>query len=391
MALKAPTSYIEGYQRARAVNPRLADAYIQNTMAGDPLADAAIEDLEGFDRAIRHSLINAGMQGDDQGMRDAPDSLKAFFRSVKSPPPFGFDADRALAGARAFHKYSDMFFVALVLCSLITGLTEGLAKAFWITGRTAGNLRRVRQNTRHLVDITLPGGLDVFGDGWKLTLRIRLIHAQVRRLLISSDEWDVQREGVPLHMAHMGLAATGFSAFNLKAVRELGVSLTEEESDGFMHTWSYVTWLLGVPENLLFHTEEEAVRLRKMAHLCEIASGPKAVSVAHGYINTVPDLLGVTEPSKRKKLMSYLFKTSRALIGDELADAFEFPSQSTFGVLGLVRLQRRLQIIRSKIVPGATPHSLNNFAGMLQRSVYDDMGISYYMPDAVKDEDSRSW
>ena len=56
-------------------------------MAGDPLADAAIEDLEGFDRPIRHSLINAGMQGDDQGMREAPDSLKTFFRLVKSPPP----------------------------------------------------------------------------------------------------------------------------------------------------------------------------------------------------------------------------------------------------------------------------------------------------------------
>jgi hypothetical protein len=83
-------------------------------------------------------------------------------------------------------------------------------------------LRRVKQNTRHLVDITLPGGLDRLGDGWKLTIRIRLIHAQVRRLLLNSHHWDAE-EGLPLHMAHMALASTGFSAINLQAVRKLGL------------------------------------------------------------------------------------------------------------------------------------------------------------------------
>ena len=159
---------------------------------------------------------------------------------------------------RAFFKYSDMFFVGLVLASLITGLTEGLSKAFYLTGRTAGNLRRVRQNTRNVAEVTLPGGLERMGDGWKLTVRIRLIHAQVRRLLLDSDDWDVSVEGAPLHMSHMALAATGFSAANLAAEEKLGVVLTREEKAGFMHIWRYVAWLLGVPETLLFETEKEA-------------------------------------------------------------------------------------------------------------------------------------
>ena len=89
--------------------------------------------------------------------------------------------------------------------------------------------------------------------------------------------------------------------------------------------------------------------------------------------------------------MSILFRTSRALIGDELADAFGYPRQSTLGMLALVRVQRWFQIIHSRIVPGAQPHSLTNFAGMLQRSVYDDMGISYRMPDAIRDRESSRW
>ena len=392
--MNIPSDYKPGYEKARALDPDLAEAYVEHTLIGDPLADAAMESLAEFDQAESHRLINAGMENDKGGLRDAPDALKAFFDALSSPPShIVFDPDKALIASRAFYKYSDMFFLGLVLDSLVTGLTEGLSKAFYITGRTAGNLRRVKQNTRHVVEITLPGGLDRFGDGWKLTVRIRLIHARLRRLLLDSNEWDVAAEGIPLNMAHMALAATGFSAINLQSVRKLGIQLTEEESSGFMHIWHYVTWLLGVPEKLLrfFRTEAEAMHLRKVAHACEFPPGPKAIEVAHGYINTVPHLMKITEPAKQQKLLDALFRTSRALMGHELADALGFPKQSTFGALAFVRMQRQFKILYSKIMPSAQSFAFNNFAGMLQRSVYDDTGISYRLPDAVKDTESRPW
>jgi len=386
-----PSSYVANYEKGRSLDRRLAEAYVANTRVGDPLADAAMLSMADFEPAKSHRLINAGMEQDDDGMREAPDSLREFFGELDRPSPFEFDPARAAVGARAFYKYSDLFFVGLVLDSLVTGLSEGLSKGFYITGRTAGNLRRVRQNTRQLIEITLPGGLERHGDGWKLTVRIRLIHAQVRQLLLRSGEWDVPVEGVPLHMAHMALAATGFSAIQLQSARKLGVPLTEEESDGFMHIWRYATWLLGVPEELLFSSEAEALHLREVAKACELPPGPMAVEVAHGYINTVPELLGITGPSKQKRLLSALFRTSRALMGHELANALEFPKQSTLGALAFVRMQRRLKILYAKAVPGATSHDFNNFSGMLQRSVYDDTGISYRMPDAVKDTEATPW
>ena len=372
------------------MDPDLADAYVTNTLVGDPLADAVMRSLADLEPARSHHLINAGMQGDEEGMRDAPDALKEFFAELDRPPPFEFDPVRAAVGARAFYKHSDLFFVGLVLDSLVTGLSEGLSKGFYITGRTAGNLRRVRQNTRQLIEITLPGGMERHGDGWKLTVRIRLIHAQMRQLLLRSGEWDVPVEGVPLHMAHMSLAATGFSAIQLQSARKLGVPLAAEEGDGFMHIWRYATWLLGVPETLLFDSEEEALHLRKIAKACELPPGPMAVEVAHGYINTVPELLGITAPSKQKRLLSALFRTSRALMGHELADTLKFPKQSTVGALAFVRMQRRFKILWSK-VPGALSHDFNNFSGMMQRSAYDDTGISYRMPDAVKDTEATPW
>lgn len=389
--IQPPSLYIEGYRKARRLDPALADAYVENTMVGDPLADAAAESLAGFDQNTRHRLVNAAMNDDAEGMREAPDALREFFAALEGRSAFAFDPDRATVGTRAFYKYSDMFFVALVLGSLVTGLTEGMAKAFHITGRTVGNLRRVRQNTRHLIEITLPGGLDRQGDGWKVTIRIRMIHAQMRRLLLRSGEWDVAAEGVPLNMAHMALAATGFSSENLRLVRKLGVRLTDEERDGFMHIWHYVTWLLGVPEPLLFSNEEEGAHLRRISHLCELPPGEMAAEVAGGYINTVPDLTGVTDLRKREKLMGDLFRVSRALVGDQLADALNYPRSSAFGMLTVVKMQRIMKLVLSKVVPGRTPLATENFFGMLQRSVYDDVGISYRMPDAVKDEESSPW
>ena len=389
--MKIPSSFRADYHRALESDPGLAESYLEHVWVGDPIADAAMESLADSDQATRHRWINAGMERDEAVLGEAPGALRDFFREMDRPPPFAFDQEKALIGSRAFYEYSDMFFVGMVLDSLITGLSENLAKAFHITGRTAGNLRRVKQNTRHLVEITLPGGLDRDGDGWKLTVRIRMIHSQMRHLLLRSGEWDVDADGVPLNMAHMALAATGFSAINLQSVRKLGVRLSEEESAGFMHIWHYVQWLLGVPEALRFTTEEEALRIRAISRRCEQPPGPRATEVAHGYVNTVPELLGIEKPAKQRRLLNGLFRVSRALIGNERADRLGYPRQLTLGALGMVRLQRQLQILGSRVLPGAKALAYENFAGMMQRSVYDDVGISYRMPGTASDKTSGAW
>ena len=385
-----PSVYAAGYEKARALDPDRADAYIKYTMIGDPLADAAAESLAEFDQVRTHHLIRAGMERDEVGLREAPEALRAFFAAIDTPPPF-FDPAKTCAGSRAFHKYSDAFFVGLVLDAVITGFTTAVSKAFFMTGRTLNNLRRVKQNTRHLVEITMPGGLDRLGDGWKLSVRIRLVHAQVRRLLLESNQWDVAADGVPLHAAHMALAATGFSAVNLRAVDKLGIHLTDEERESFMHIWRYAAWLIGVPEEILFDSEDDAIALKDIAYQCEPRPKKESIALAHGNISIIPELVGIEEPAKQKRLTDFLFRTSRALMGDELADALQYPKHTTFWVMPFIRMQRRLGILRTKIVPGAMSHAATNFIGLMQRSVYDDVGISYRMPDAAREEKSNAW
>ncbi len=70
--LSIPSVYIKGYEKARAVNPQLAEKYIEQTTIGDPPADAIIDALALYDPGDRNRLIKAAMQqerGGGGGMR----------------------------------------------------------------------------------------------------------------------------------------------------------------------------------------------------------------------------------------------------------------------------------------------------------------------------------
>ena len=77
-----------------------------------------------------------------------------------------------------------MILAAFVAGVLIEGFTTNIAKSFFITGRVRDQgVRRLGQNNRHMLEIFLPGGLCRHGDGWKLSVRIRIVHARIRHLL----------------------------------------------------------------------------------------------------------------------------------------------------------------------------------------------------------------
>ena len=95
------------------------------------------------------------------------------------------------------------------------------------------------QNNRHMVEMYLPGGLERYGDGWKLSARIRLAHAQVRYLLDNSPDWDTPAWGIPISAAHTGFALTAFSARLLKHMKRLGAVYNHEEAKSFMDVWRY--------------------------------------------------------------------------------------------------------------------------------------------------------
>ena len=387
--MQVPTRYDSGYRRVYASNPTLARCYVRHTTLSDPPADAAVEALAPYPAPEAARLIRSSMEQDATALRKAPPELQAFFAGVETPPSW-FDPTTARPAYCAFHGYSDLFLAALVADGIVRGFSTLISRSFFLTGRlTDHHVRRLRQNIQHLIDIMLPGGLERDGDGWKRTVRIRLVHAQTRRLLRLSGKWDEAEFGAPLSATHLALSSAAFSAILMNSAMRLGAVMTAEERVGYMHVWRYTGWLLGVPRDLLFRNEAEALELFRVGAGCEPPPDYEAISMAHTIINVAPRVAGIRDPTAQRNMAAYVYRVSRALIGNELADRLRFPKQRTLGLLPFLRWQRRLERLLDRMAPGgAHKRRSAKFIALLENSALPDAAIGYRLPDRLSTEES---
>ena len=247
--------------------------------------------------------------------------------------------------------------IAFVTGVLVEGFSTLIAKSFSITGRVSSTTRRLQQNNRHMMDIFFPGGLYRENDGWKLSTRIRFIHARIRALLNDSEDWNREAWGTPVSAAHLGFAISVFSKRLLEYSLQVGARFSHEERESVMAVWRYSGYLMGIPESILYTTAAEAERIYKISYLCEPPPDSASTTVANGLIQAIPSVAGVTDAAQEKELTSLADRLSRALIGNRLARLFEFPSDSTFATLFAFRMKQRIQ----RMLKGAQGIRSDNF------------------------------
>ena len=392
--LRAPSAFQPGYEAVRPSNPELADRYMAHMTLGDPPADRAVADLSDLDQHRIQRYIRAMMDEDREGSRTAPRALREFFDEVE-PFPEWYRALPVQPGCRAFFRYSDLFVLAFATSTIIRGLGTTISLSFMETGRVLDiGRRRLRQNIRHLVEIMIPGGLERHGDGWKLCVRIRLVHAQVRKLLAESGDWDGAAHGVPISASHVALSSAAFSAMLLEDAIRLGARVDDAERASFMHVWRCSSWLMGVPDALLFRDETDAHELLRVGLDCEPAVGPESIVMAHSFINSVPHIIGLEGKDRQRRMTGFLFRLSRRMIGGRLADELKLPGKVSTGAIALVRLRRRCQKLRGKLpILGGQDLDAANLVDLLERSRLDDgeKGFSYRLPEAARSELAGRW
>ncbi len=380
-----PTAYVEGHAVARHKDEAAADNYVRHTMIGDPELDPIMDELSSLPPAELHSYIGTGIEGNKDALRNAPQPLWDFFDGLEEPEWLNHDDFRK--GIRAFHANVDLMLVAFVTGVLIEGFSTLISKSFSITGRVASTNRRLQQNNRHMMDIFFPGGLQRNGDGWKLSTRIRFIHARIRNLLAKSKEWSHETWGTPVSAAHLGFAISVFSRRLVEYSLRVGANLDRSEQESIIKVWRYTGYLMGIPETILYRTSDEAERMYRIGYLCEPPPDSDSVGVANMLVQAIPTVADITDPDERDKVVTLAYRLSRALIGDRLSDQYEFPKISTFMTLWSYRMRQRLQRLMSN------PQTIrsDNFSQLLQISVYDDEGLSYRMPNHVHTSKSIKW
>ena len=386
---RIPTEYLEGYERARRVNESLADNYIVHTMIGDPVMDALLEEMVTLSPEQVHRFINAGMQEDEALLKEAPQALRDFFFTTPQPEPDWLDYEAFAPGFRAFQRNAANILAAFVAGTLLIGFSTLISKSFVQTGRIFDNgVWRLRQNNRHMLEIFFPGGLERQGDGWKLSVRIRFIHGQVRRLLLESG-WDTYSDGVPLSAAHLGYAVANFAGSTIDFSSRLGAKFSPEERAGFYAVWRYSGYLMGIPESILYTDESSATGLRRIALLSEPPPGQESILMSNALINSAPLVAGIENSLERSTMVNKLiYPVSRDLIGSKLADQLRFPRSShlPFPVF-FYKLDQRIKKLKARFSNKEEPA----FATLLMVSAYGDEGLSYRLPDHVEAESSSQW
>ncbi|MDE2691553.1 MAG: oxygenase MpaB family protein [Acidobacteriota bacterium] len=388
-----PSSYRDGYREARARDAETADTYIVHTTIGDPPADRVVEDLaRDFEPAQAAAILAAAIQNPGDLPEKAPHSLHELVEQVSVLPNW-YDAEVALAATKAFLRNSEMVLAGLVGAAIVEGFSTLISKSFRIRGRIMGNgVRRLKQNLIQLVEQFLPGGMEPGGDGWRLTLRIRLVHAQSRMLLKDLAEWNSPTHGVPISAAHLLLASAAFSGRLMRHVQALGGDFSAEERDAYVHVWRYTGIVMGVPEQIMFHDMQSSLRAFDTAAQCEPAPDLDAIIMANSIVNSAPLLLGFTETEERRAKAKYIYSVSRSLIGNDLADKLNYPPPKKIKDLPLLRLKNRLERALQQIRPGWGSRLMRTkFTAMLDVSALDEFGPSFALPTSVHDEDSEEW
>ena len=386
-----PACYRERFDRTVAkVGPALAREYVIQAQVGDPPADVVVQELQPRGVTEINRLIRAGMDRDKETLKEAPRSLIDLFEEVNEPPDW-WDPKVAQAGIRAFHAHSDLFIPALFV-STVQNASTLIAKSFHATGRVNSQFgpRRIRQNTRHFIEIMMPGGLDREGEGWRLSVRIRLVHAQIRRLILDYGEWDEATFGAPIHAAHLGVAAANFSAGMLRHATALGASLSAEAREGFMHAWRYASWLTGIPERLLFEGNEEKTReLWRTARAIEPPPGEESLVIATALFDALPRIAGKREGKEFDQVRTHAARVTRALIGRKTADRLEL-ARGMPGAMAAMRTRRKLTGQLHKVAPTvAAAWRASAFSFLLDAALLDD--LKYTLPDKLKATEATPW
>ena len=239
-----------------ALLDRIGAALMRRDEPGAAVAAAMSAPKGSPDRVTMRQIEIAVREGVD-AVEDCPEALREFFALVDDTPDW-VDFDLIEAGATAYRRYgwnvSDvMTQLALINGYRFGGPTDLLVETGGLTGSTA--LRRLAETQQWAIAVSEPGGMRRDGEGFALTVHVRLMHALVNHRFENNGRWDVEKWGLPINQADQASTLGLFNATLLIGLRALGVRVTRDESHAIMHLWRYVGWLMGVDEEWLVTTE----------------------------------------------------------------------------------------------------------------------------------------
>ncbi len=335
-------------ERARAVHGHRSDLLAPALLRSDPHADAVVESFAHLPAGRGAALLDAALARGIDSVPDAPAALIALFRHVEDVPMW-VDWDELAVGGAALMRTGMLGLLTLMCYSLpmAYAVSDG-NKPLTFSGKLVGRAaRRLNETGRFVIETCRRDGLRRTGEGFRITIKVRLMHAQVRRLLLKSGRWKSDQWGVPINQADMAATNVTFSAVVLRGLHKLGVRMSARERAAAMQLWRYSGHLSGVEPALLTATESEAERLAELMWLTRRPADDDSRQLVRA-------LMGcrLAPPLDRiGNVAGLLEATTRALVGNEVADELELPRTRAALLLPFLRVAVLATEVARRVVP----------------------------------------
>lgn len=175
-----------------------------------------------------------------------------------------------------------LFCASLPECYVVPDLAEVLQATAQLEARTE---HRIRQTAAMVFPVMLKGGLTApTGSGRAQVMKVRLIHATVRHLLLRGDPasapavvaprvcaasagmhetlfahgWCRERDGLPCNQEELAYTLLTFGYVMLRSLHRFGVAHRPADEEAILHTWNVMGHLVGVQDALMARSMDEA-------------------------------------------------------------------------------------------------------------------------------------
>jgi hypothetical protein len=240
-------------------------------LKGDLLADNAIKELFNANKnhsesfKLMHQVLDNGINNE----LNIPPSFKKLIQEINTDPTW-LNRRQLEYGAAVCRRLGDHAMAVLGDLALLGGYSNpDISKPLTFTGALKGEqtFDRISETSQFWVDVTRKNALEIGAKGYKIAIRVRMMHAMVRMKLLRHPNWDNKKWGWPINEADSLATNVGFSMAMIFGCKLLGFYLPNKDIEAVLHLWRYIGFLMGDDTDWLPKTTEEGLQCLQLIHL----------------------------------------------------------------------------------------------------------------------------
>jgi hypothetical protein len=267
------------------------DALDRLRMVGDEPADAlarALLTAYGADEHDETEVVGQAIRVVLAGTASEDDAVVAWLSEGPDLPAWA-KGELIAAGQRFFRVWPMPIATTLFCAALPTAYAAPHGAAVLMATshlkQRSYVARRLAKTGQMLFDVmdfagTSNGGLQPGSQGYLVAREVRLLHAVVRQALLAREEPWPDEHGMPINQEDLLGTLFSFTVSVLDGLTTLGVPVSDDDAEGYLHAWCAIGALLGIDESLLPLAPDQAREVARTIARRQLRPSPAGTTLA---------------------------------------------------------------------------------------------------------------